>query len=95
MKERKTEKNPLWNFISNTESSLTSSVAHANAFKWLKLEFTDFGRTVVWLKKYQEILGKERRTSEKNSFEIASHLAQDIFAIARKLQNSIKNYVLC
>ena len=25
-----------------------------------------------------------------NSFEIASHLAQDIFAIARKVQNSIK-----
>ena len=43
------------------------------------------------LKIYLEIFGKERRTSEKNRFEIASHLAQDIFAIARKFQNSIKN----
>ena len=45
----------------------------------------------MWLKIYLEIFGKERRTSEKNRFEIALHLAQDIFAIARKFQNSIKN----
>ena len=28
---------------------------------------------------------------KKNSFEIASHLTQDIFTIARKLQNFIKS----
>ena len=43
------------------------------------------------LKNILKVLGKERRTSERSSFEIASHLDQDIFAIARKLQNSIKN----
>ena len=43
------------------------------------------------LKNIKKTFGKERRISEKNSFEVASHLAQDIFAIARKLQNSIKN----
>jgi len=70
---------------------LNTSAAHANTFKWLKLEFADFGRTDVGLQKYLKRFGKKRRTSEKNSFEITSHLAQDIFAIARKLQNSIKN----
>ena len=70
---------------------LTTSVAHANTFKWLKLEFAEFGKTDDGLEKYLKIFGKERRTSEKTSFEIASYLAKDIFAIARKLQNSIKN----
>lgn len=69
---------------------LSTSVAHANTFKWLKLEFADFGKTDVGLESYLKIFGKERRTSEKKSFEITSHLAQDIFAIARELQNSIK-----
>ena len=59
-------------------------------FKRLKSEFSDFGRTDDGLEKCLKIFGKERRTSEKNSFEITSHFAQDIFAIARKFQNSVK-----
>ena len=56
------------------------SAAHANTFKWLKLEFADFGRTDVGLEKYLKTFGNERRTSAKNSFQIASHLALDVFA---------------
>ena len=67
------------------------SMAHADAFLSLKLEFADFGRTDDGLEKDLKIFGKECRTSDKNSFEITSHLDQDIFAIARKLQNSLKN----
>jgi len=70
---------------------LTTSAAYANSFKWLKFEFADFGRADGGLEKYLKIFGKERRTSEKNSFEITSYLAQAIFAIARKLQNPTKN----
>ena len=58
---------------------LTTSAAHAYTFKWLQLEFADIGRTDVGLEKYLNFFGKERRISEKNSFEIASQL--DIFAI--------------
>ena len=67
------------------------SMAHADAFLSLKLEFADFGRTDDGLEKYLKIFGKERHVSEKNRFEITSHLVQDIFTIARKSQNSIKN----
>ena len=65
-------------------------MAYANSFKWLKLEFADFGRADVGFEKYLKIFGKERCTFEKNSFEITSYLAQDIFAIARKFARFYK-----